>query len=100
MWDQVIEDAASGRHRLSRRFFTAGSARKKLGCSSMAMALSALPKIAATSRALVITRGLESWRHQIVQIDWSQFVASSDKQKTIEAQAKRVEQKDGTEAGA
>jgi hypothetical protein len=38
--------------------------------------------------------------HQIVQIDWSQFVASSEKQKTIEAQAKRVEQKDGTDAGA
>jgi hypothetical protein len=30
----------------------------------------------------------------LVQIDWSQFVASSDKQKAIEVEAKRVEQKD------
>ena len=36
----------------------------------------------------------------LVQIDWSQFVASSDRQKTIEAQAKRVEQKEGTDASA
>jgi hypothetical protein len=36
--------------------------------------------------------------HALVQIDWSQFVAMSDKQKAIEVEAKRVEQKEGTDA--
>jgi hypothetical protein len=35
---------------------------------------------------------------QVVQIDWSQFVALSDKQ-ALEVEAKRVEQKEGTGAG-